>query len=486
MPPDGHTLVQQRRRALVIDDSPATRGYLERFLATRGYDVALAESAEDGAAQALESPPDLILSDMEMGGLSGVQLCRLLRGDPATRDIPIVLLSATLTKLRRFWALESGASMVLEKSAVNELGLVLAPLVEQDAVARRRRQASEHTRPRSRESVRASDIPVRMGHLLDETLLRAVFAQQLRGAALASSVTSLFHELAELMHRVMDLHWLALSTRRGHDGAGIVALREGNDDGVAEARTALDWIDEKGRPVMQVCVDDRYSNRATAPHPRNVRVHSIELGGVQVGRLAARLSGEREQADLLGLVASELAPILQAVVSNEEARRAAATDALTGAWNRRHALAMLEHHAELAVRHGISFSVAILDLDHFKAINDEHGHDVGDLALLHIVRLLNRVVRRTDIVARWGGEEFLQILPACEKSAARLAVERARVLIAESPLRLPGGDSLPITTSIGVAQWKAEESVMDLLRRADEALYNAKHSGRNRVGISVV
>src|SRR4051812_46393142 len=116
------------RRALIIDDSPATRRYLERVLSDLGWQATAEEDAERGAASALTLPPDLIISDLHMPGLSGLQLCRLLREDPSTAHIPIVLLSATLDKRTRFWALQSGARAVVEKQRAAELPELLQSL----------------------------------------------------------------------------------------------------------------------------------------------------------------------------------------------------------------------------------------------------------------------------------------------------------------------------------------------------------------------
>jgi diguanylate cyclase (GGDEF)-like protein len=154
---------------------------------------------------------------------------------------------------------------------------------------------------------------------------------------------------------------------------------------------------------------------------------------------------------------------------------------LTGLANRRHAALSLETAVASAKRYGTTLSVALLDIDHFKQVNDVHGHAGGDAALRHIGALLKRTSRRADLVARWGGEEFFAILPGAAEAGARIAGERIRALIAKSPVELASGP-LTITTSIGLATWD-DHSAEELIDHADKALYAAKRSGRNRVEV---
>ncbi|MBX7099086.1 MAG: diguanylate cyclase [Myxococcaceae bacterium] len=165
----------------------------------------------------------------------------------------------------------------------------------------------------------------------------------------------------------------------------------------------------------------------------------------------------------------------------------ATIDGLTGVFNRRHFFELAEAEVTRAGRHGRATSVAMLDLDHFKKINDEHGHSTGDLALKAAAGALKAAVRETDLVARYGGEEFAVLFPDCPLDGARAIMERVREVV--EGLRLRDGEKvLPVklTISIGVAQLEPKESLHSLLKRADQVLYAAKHSGRNRVVVDPV
>jgi diguanylate cyclase (GGDEF)-like protein len=205
------------------------------------------------------------------------------------------------------------------------------------------------------------------------------------------------------------------------------------------------------------------------------------FGSLAMGLVGATLLG------LGGLVIWRLASASQKQMGrlrelSRELRTLATTDPLTHIANRRHFDELAKVEIERARRHGGALSLAVIDIDHFKRINDVHGHPVGDAALTGLVGLIAASLRDTDLLARLGGEEFALILPHTALAGAEEFSERIRHLVEASPLSVPGAEALRITVSIGVAQWHPEEADFDaVMRRADQALYEAKSAGRNRV-----
>jgi diguanylate cyclase (GGDEF)-like protein/PAS domain S-box-containing protein len=164
-----------------------------------------------------------------------------------------------------------------------------------------------------------------------------------------------------------------------------------------------------------------------------------------------------------------------------ELLRQASTDSLTGICNRRYFVAQAEQEMRRARRFDRPVSVMMLDLDHFKPINDRHGHAVGDAVLQGVVRRAGESLRQSDQLARFGGEEFAAILPETNLASAMEVAERLRLHLAERPI-IAAGTAVPCTVSIGVAEMQTNDvSIDNLLRRADEALYRAKEQGRDRV-----
>jgi two-component system cell cycle response regulator len=154
-------------------------------------------------------------------------------------------------------------------------------------------------------------------------------------------------------------------------------------------------------------------------------------------------------------------------------------DALTGLANRRYILTQLGSQVSAARRHGRPLSVAIVDIDHFKAVNDLHGHLAGDRVLIAVARALGGHLRAEDQIGRLGGEEFLVVLPDTDGEAAERVTDKLRCEVAGAPVE-HDGHQLGVTVSIGMATWSDDEPPEELLRRADHALYAAKAAGRDR------
>lgn len=156
-------------------------------------------------------------------------------------------------------------------------------------------------------------------------------------------------------------------------------------------------------------------------------------------------------------------------------------DALTGLWNRRQFDLVANQELERARRYGEPVSLLILDVDHFKAINDTRGHQVGDAVLIEIAALLRCGTRASDCVARWGGEEFAILMPETGGAEAAIAADKIRATVELNLFAC----AMPVTVSVGIAPFRsANETLDDLIRRADDALYRAKSGGRNRIDLA--
>ncbi len=168
---------------------------------------------------------------------------------------------------------------------------------------------------------------------------------------------------------------------------------------------------------------------------------------------------------------------------NAELDEISRMDVVTGLPNRRHLLEHLQVETSAARRRGEQFGLLMVDVDHFKKVNDEWGHESGDAVLRIVAARLASACREEDVAGRWGGEEFVVVAPASDIDGATALAERVRALVAESPIPVGASGSITVTVSVGVVA--GIDDVDDLLRRADEALYEAKQTGRNRVVASV-
>jgi two-component system cell cycle response regulator len=447
---------------LVVDDSLLVRRTIEKLLVGQGYEVRLAASPEQALEQAFREPPSVVLTDLRMPGISGVQLCRLLRAEASTASVPVVLLTASADRRSRFWAQSAGAQGYVSKTELPELVQVLARVVGAPVPPTSLALMEPLT----------GGVHQRLAQLLDGALFASVIAGEIRSLARHDEASELFRAFSGLASGVLSYRWLALS-REGEGGlflhgpADSEALR-------AEVRGAL----PASKAVPQVFCDDLPGEGLRG----EVLLRELKLGSRLLGRLALapRHRGlPLEENTFLDIAARELPLVLRTLGLVEDARRLAATDALTGLLNRRAFTEAMERELARCLRHQLPLSLLLLDVDHFKRTNDTFGHTAGDRVLKEVAAQLLRSTRKSDLVARWGGEEFVVALPQTAAPGAALAAERIRASIEACVISFLG-QRVPVTASLGVASLAAS-SLDELIARADAAMYDAKRQGRNRV-----
>lgn len=245
--------------------------------------------------------------------------------------------------------------------------------------------------------------------------------------------------------------FLALKSRAGNEVPALVNAARRVIGGV----TVTDWI------VIAMHVRADYEARIIEA---SKRAEAAAANARKVNDYLAQAHKELEekQRELLLL--------------NERLRRMVVTDQLTGLKNRYTFEESLHERVEISHRTPVPLSLLLIDVDHFKRVNDTLGHQAGDKVLQQAAQILSRESREVDVVARYGGEEFAVILPDADRNRALLAAERLR-----KSIETADWTETPITVSIGAAVWEPDDDEESLLRKADEALYSAKNSGRNRV-----
>jgi diguanylate cyclase (GGDEF)-like protein/PAS domain S-box-containing protein len=242
------------------------------------------------------------------------------------------------------------------------------------------------------------------------------------------------------------------------------------------------WTAAIARAVAQQGQVTPHEFRVTS---RDGRVKEIVVGGTLLDdRLICSFAdvSERKRFEAELVQARDAAETANRALrtANAELQRVAVTDRLTGIRNRAYFEEAVAAQIARAVRYGVPVSLLMLDLDRFKAINDTYGHLVGDRVLIELTRRLGHHLREVDILARWGGEEFMILMPHCGAREAVHAAEKLRALVAERAFPEVGA----VTVSIGVAEYRPRESDDAWIKRADDALYAAKAGGRNRVCLS--
>jgi two-component system cell cycle response regulator len=453
-------------RVLLVDDSAAVRELLTARLKERGYDVTSASDPLLAAELATEDPPDFVVTDLWMPGISGVQLCRLLRSEPRTAHVPVILITAESQRKSRFWAKSAGAAAYVAKDAPEALFDTLAKLAAEPRVAR----------PAPLPPPQKTPVHHRLFQRLDADLFASVVAGEVRSLAQEEGeAESMFRGLTSLLSEVTAYRWLAVRTEVP---ARLFVHTEPRQrvTAEAEARMALGAPPEMDATV--ICDERAVAGTPCLPVVAPVQAGARAMGSVALGPSSRGAS--RDDRELVGVVAAELSGPLRVVSVVEQSKRLAMSDPLTGLLNRRAFSEMMVRSLASFERYGEPVSVLLLDVDHFKRINDTHGHEAGDAVLVSLAETLRGFARRTDCVARWGGEEFVVGLSHTRIPAVAIPAERIRKAILERPIRLPNGRFVSVTVSVGVAAAVAGEGLDALVARADRALYVAKDAGRNR------
>lgn len=224
----------------------------------------------------------------------------------------------------------------------------------------------------------------------------------------------------------------------------------------------------------------------------NIKTHQQQRGQIEIYYDEPCALSEQEKANfraenqqLLDNIASSLSEVIELKEAEQKLSFMALHDSLTGLFNRRELESRIQDNIHRANRYKQPFSIFMLDLDHFKKINDNYDHHTGDLVLKHIAALLENNLRKTDVVARYGGEEFTVILPMTDITQATCLAKRLLETIESTPVHINDDLHINITSSMGVAEYQqGDDGLDDLLKQADQALYAAKENGRNQVKIS--
>ena len=450
-------------RILVVDDIPANVKLLEVKLSAEYFDVLTAPDGPAALELAQNEAPDLILSDVMMPGMDGFELCERLKADPATSHIPVVMVTALSDVADRVRGLEAGADDFLTKP-VNDIALFarvrsLARLKLMMDELRIRQAASGNGEVLSESSIEVES------EVKDARVLLADPSQ-----TLADKVSKYLSEDGHHTEHVKTTDEALEAVQGANFDLLIVSLHLGQEDGLRLCSQFRSQDDTRHMPIL-LLLDEEDLPRL--PKGLEIGVTDYLIKPIDRNELRART---RTQIRRLRYH-DKLRDVLQSSVA------LAYTDALTGVYNRRYMNAHLDRKIMEIAETVKPVSVMIFDLDHFKSINDTYGHTSGDEVLKELADRVARSVRDLDLMCRYGGEEFVIVMPDADVDVAVNVAERVRRTVAENPFAVSGSEEpLTVTISIGVATTRdPTETPEILIGRADEALYGAKGEGRNCV-----
>jgi two-component system, cell cycle response regulator len=454
-------------RVILIDADDERRETLARRLRAQGYEVDLAATPTAGAGMALCNPPAAVVADLWMPQVSGFQLCRLLKSEAATADVPVILRSARDERSNRFWAERAGAAAYVGAGGTAELVRALGRAIA---------AASPGDGFFTQLDTETVDIRDRIAQHLDDALYESVIAGEVRALSVAATFDRLFDLLIQFLSQVVEYRSFALHAfAPSHIGVHAHPRSvERWQRGIRELLQA-----PPSTPVLEVADEDADPS-LEGPE---AMVQDVYFGSQHVGRfaVASTYRGADALSRILSVLTRELGAPLRMVAMVEEVNRLASEDELTRLLNRRAFFTLMTRELARCRRYSYPLGVVMVDVDHFKAVNDRYGHASGDAVLAHVSAMLRQTVRTTDLAARWGGEEFVVALTSTPLQGALVVAERLRQVLSSTPVRTSGGQELTVTASLGVSSLQPGDTVESVVDRADRAMYRAKHQGRNRV-----
>lgn len=448
-------------RILVVDDIDANVKLLEARLTAEYFEVVTARSGEEAIEVCREGNVDIVLLDVMMPGLDGFQTCERLKADPLTQHLPVIMVTALDQPGDRVRGLEAGADDFLTKP-VNEMALI--------------------SRVKSLS---------RLKTLIDELQLRTATGLEM---GLNDCVPAIVNQPAG-EGRILLVDDRESSHERimaALGGEYDVDLEENAQRGLLRAAE-----DEYELVIVSMSLRDFDALRLCSQLRSLERTRQIPILVVADPADDARLvraldlgvndyvTRPLDRNELMARVRTQIRRhryTMQLRNNFQQSVEMAVTDALTGLYNRRY----LQTHLEKLSRHARAkdgaLSLLLVDVDYFKAINDTYGHDAGDEVLREFASRLKANARGVDVVCRYGGEEFVVVMPDTEQQMAYVVAERMRAEVAEKPFPIRGGSrSIGVTISIGVAALQHGGDSAAIMKMADDALYAAKREGRNRV-----
>lgn len=447
---------------LVVDDVPANIKLLEVKLTNEYYDVVSAKDGFEAISQAKQHKPDIILLDVMMPGMDGFETCQKLKQDPEVSHIPVVMVTALSDIADRVRGLEAGADDFLTKP-INDIAL----MARVKSLLRIKVLLDE---------LRLRDKTVMEMGVINED--QNTFTQDVSGAKIMI-VDDDAVQLKRLADRLSQDYVVEAVSRP--DGAQSVATH-GNFDLIIVSTQLADTDGlrlashfkglEETRSVPVLLLVDEDDSRAMLKG-LELGVNDYIIMPVDYNEMAARVKTQIRRKRYQDALKSNYRQTISRSI----------TDALTGLYNRHY----LNNHLDNLVRQSLNnnkpMSIMILDMDHFKSVNDAYGHDIGDEVLKQTAEIIVKSIRSSDLAARLGGEEFVVLMPETDHDQAKEAAERIRRTMESTSMKVSHSvGQLNKTVSIGVAFMNdMGDNGQSMLKRADEALYKAKEGGRNRV-----
>ena len=448
-------------RVLVVDDVPANVKLLEARLSAEYFDVMTAVSGQEALAICERADCDVVLLDVMMPDMDGFEVCRRIKGGIATHHIPVVIVTALDQPSDRLKGLESGADDFLTKP-VSDVALIarvrsLSRLKLMTDELRMRAVTSREIGLESPEREALAEAG-RDGRVLmvDD---RPALSERMQATLSSEHVVDMEGDPTEALFHAAE----------GNYELVVVSLDLANFDGLRLCSQLRSLERTRNVPILAIAESD---SNARLVRALEIGVNDYLVRPFDKHEMLARVRTQIRKKRYTERLRDSVQLSIEAAV----------TDPLTGLYNRRYMETHVGTLVDQAAARNKPLSVLVLDIDYFKSINDTYGHDAGDDVLQDFAIRIRKSIRGIDLACRYGGEEFVVVMPETDMAVATMVAERLRRRIASEPFPIQKGTrTIDVTISIGIAALAPDDDAAAVIKRADQALYRAKRDGRNRV-----
>lgn len=444
---------------LVVDDLETNIKLLEAKLLSEYYIVFTASNGQEALDMLAKHSIDVVLLDGMMPGMDGFETCKMIKANPDTMHIPVVMLTALSDIEDRVKGLEAGADEFLTKP-VDDVAL----FARVDSLSRTKAVIDE-LKLRNNTNAALGIKTVEFIDHFDQSQILLIDDDVVQ----AKNINRVLLKITSNIEVITDLATLDnIVSNRSPDVIIISCQMEEVDP--LRLLTRLRAIDKlKNSSIMFLAEDE---NMKVVIKGMEIGVNDYFIYPVDENELLARVKTQLRRKMYQDELRSEL----------EESINLALKDGLTGLYNRRYFDKHIEQLVEKEGDLSSNLCLVMIDIDNFKSVNDQYGHQVGDMVLKGIASSLSHNIRAIDLLARYGGEEFVLILSNLSSDEGFNIADRLRKNIADLKIQIPNSSEvITRTISMGITEYKAKESVAELIARGDKALYEAKAAGRNRV-----
>ncbi len=485
----------KNKKILIADDSPTMIMMLKEILESKGFKVVIAKDGIEASVLCYKEIPDLIISDIEMPKMDGYQVCRLLKNDDEMKKIPFIILTSKEGAGAEFWGYQTGADLyILKDFKPNDLIKSIDNLLKKYA----------DIKPEISKIPKNIDyyhIMEKTNKFLDKQLFEMTLINEINKITTKQeNISDTILQMSEVFKKAIEhqiicftifldesriLLWIKQSVQIEEEALQMLEyscledLAIATNKDISEFSIEVEIVEEKvldkSTTIKEINKDKFYSLSLKI---KNQCFGIIHLFHTNMESISI------DQKILFSKLSTHVSTALNASILYNLIKDLSVIDELTQIYNRRYLMEIFKIEFEKSIRYNRDLSIIMIDIDDFKNINDTYGHLTGDIVLKKIGEIIKKTIRNVDIPGRYGGEEFLIILPETDKKNAKNIAERIRKSIMTTKFKSLISQNIKTTISSGISninELDIKDNELELIKLADKRLYKAKSTGKNKV-----